>query len=241
MPRANRYFLPDHVWHITHRCHKRQFLLKFAKDRRAWLYWLYQARRRYGLCVLNYVVTSNHAHLLVKDMGHGEIAHSMQLISGRVAQQFNRRKSRRGAFWEDRYHATAVQADGHLARCMVYIDLNMVRAGVVEHPSEWVHAGYNEIQCLPKRYRCIDVPALATLLGFVDAGNLRDGLREWVDLALTNGRLERQPAWTQSIAVGQREYLDAIGCKLKAGHPGRMIEMEGNHLFLREEPNAYLP
>lgn len=67
-------------------------------DRRAWVNWLYQARRRYGLSVLIYVVTSNHIYLLVKDMGRGEIARSMQLISGRVAQQFNRRKSRKGAY-----------------------------------------------------------------------------------------------------------------------------------------------
>jgi len=241
MPRANRYFLPGHVWHITHRCHKQQFLLKFAKDRRAWMYWLYQARTRYGLCVLNYIVTSNHVHLLVKDTGRREIANSMQLIAGRVAQQFNRRKSRKGAYWEDRYHATAVQSDGHLARCMVYIDLNMVRAGVVEHPSGWMHAGYNEIQSLPARYRCIDVPALAALLGFADADSLCSGLRKRVDLALAKGSLERQPAWTESIAVGQREYLDAIECELKVSHPGRVIEGEGDTLFLREEPNAYLP
>ena len=241
MPRANRYSLPGHVWHITHRCHKQQFLLKFAKDRRAWVYWLYQARRRYGLCVLNYVVTSNHIHLLVKDMGRGEIARGMQLIAGRVGQQFNRRKSRKGAYWEDCYHATAVQADSHLGRCMVYIDLNMVRAGVVGHPSGWVHAGYNEIQSLPQRYRCIDVPALATLLGFTDADGLRNGLREWVDDALAKGELERHPAWTQSIAVGQREYLDVIGRELKVSHPRRMIEGDGDTLFLREEPSAYLP
>jgi len=241
MPRANRYFHSGHVWHITHRCHKQQFLLKFAKDRRAWVYWLYQARRRYGLCVLNYVVTSNHIHLLVKDSGHGEIARSMQLLSGRVAQQFNRRKSRKGAYWEDRYHATAVQTDGHLAQCMVYIDLNMVRASVVDHPSGWVHTGYNEIQSLPQRYRCVDVPALTALLGFADADNLRDGLREWVDQALANGSLERQPEWTQSIAVGQREYLDVIGRELKVSHPGRVIEGDGDTLFLREEPSAYLP
>jgi len=241
MPRANRYFLPGHVWHITHRCHKQQFLLKFAKDRRAWVYWLYQARRRYGLCVLNYLVTSNHVHLLVRDMGRGEIARSMQLIAGRVAQQFNRRKSRKGAYWEDRYHATAVQADSHLMQCMVYIDLNMVRAGVVEHPSDWVHTGYNEIQSLPERYRCIDVPALAALLGFTDADSLRDGLREWVDVTLAKGGLERQPAWTQSIAVGRRDYLDAMGSELKVSQPGRMIAGEGDYLFLREEPNAYLP
>ena len=33
MPRANRYFLPGYVWHITHRCHKREFLLKCAQVR----------------------------------------------------------------------------------------------------------------------------------------------------------------------------------------------------------------
>ncbi|MFT6873682.1 MAG: putative transposase, partial [Roseivirga sp.] len=67
MPRANRYFLPGFLWHITHRCHKKEFLLKFACDRECWLGWLFEAKRRYGLCVLNYVVTSNPIHLLVKD------------------------------------------------------------------------------------------------------------------------------------------------------------------------------
>ncbi len=42
MPRANRYFLPDHVWHITHRCHKEEFLLKFAKDRKRFYSVIYQ-------------------------------------------------------------------------------------------------------------------------------------------------------------------------------------------------------
>ncbi len=72
MPRASRYFLPGHVWHITHRCHKKEFLLKFARDRRAWVRWLFEAKKRYGLCILNYVATSNHVHLLVQDSGRGE-------------------------------------------------------------------------------------------------------------------------------------------------------------------------
>jgi len=41
MPRTKRYFLPGHVWHITHRCHKQELLLKFQRDRPAWRYWLY--------------------------------------------------------------------------------------------------------------------------------------------------------------------------------------------------------
>jgi len=35
--------------------------------------WLYQARKRYGLVILNYMVTSNHIHLLVVDTGKRDV------------------------------------------------------------------------------------------------------------------------------------------------------------------------
>ena len=60
MPRGNRQHLPGYAWHITHRCHRQQFLLKFARDRRAWVRWLYESRKRFGLCILDYQVTCNH-------------------------------------------------------------------------------------------------------------------------------------------------------------------------------------
>ena len=82
MPRANRHYQAGQVWHITHRCHQRDFLLKFARDRRRWRYWLCRARRRFGLCVLNDIVTSNHVHLLVYDRGMGEISRGLQLTAG---------------------------------------------------------------------------------------------------------------------------------------------------------------
>jgi putative transposase len=71
-------------------------------------------------------------------------------VAGRTGQEYNQRKDRKGAFWEDRYHATAIESGEHLLRCIVYIDLNMVRAGIVDHPSQWPFCGYNEIQA-PRR------------------------------------------------------------------------------------------
>ena len=64
MPRANRYWLPGHVWHLTQRCHRRQFLLRFGRDRRLWTSWLYEARVRHGLCVLDYTRDSRGAATL---------------------------------------------------------------------------------------------------------------------------------------------------------------------------------
>src|SRR4030066_1954060 len=157
MPRANRYYIPGYVWHITHRCHKKEFLLKFSGDPRRWQGWLFQAKKRVGISILNYAVTSNHIHLLVRDgQEPEEIPRTMQLIAGGTGQEYNKRKKRKGAFWEDRYHATVVESGSHLAQCMVYIDLNMVRAGVVTHPFEWPFGGYNEILSPRRRYGLIN-------------------------------------------------------------------------------------
>ncbi len=60
MARANRHFIPEQIWHITHRCHKRDFLLKLVKDRRRWTDWLQEAKLRYDLVIFNWIVTSNH-------------------------------------------------------------------------------------------------------------------------------------------------------------------------------------
>ena len=51
MARAKRHFVPGKIWHITNRCHNREFLLKFGRDRRRWLQWLFIAKKRYGLTI----------------------------------------------------------------------------------------------------------------------------------------------------------------------------------------------
>lgn len=239
MPRANRYFLPNHVWHLTHRCHERAFLLKFARDRERYLRWLFEAKKRFGLCVLNYMVTSNHIHLLVKDTGAGVIARSMQLIAGRAAQEYNRRKGRQGAFWEDRYHATAIEADGHLHRCLVYVDLNMVRAGVVEHPAQWVHSGYREIQEPPEHYAVIDLAAVSALCGFTEVAHFQRAHRQWVEAALTCEIAARDDRWSEAIAVGSRACVERVQLELGIKAKYRAVGAAGATYTLRESRGAY--
>ena len=239
MPRANRYFLPGYVWHITHRCHQRKFLLKFAHDRRRYLRWLFEAKKRFGLCVLDYIVTSNHIHLLIKDTGANVIAESMQLIAGRTAQEYNQRKGKQGVFWEDRYHATAIEADEHLHRCVPYIDLNMVRAGAVNHPEKWKDSGFSEIQKPPKRYAIIDLQSLSELGGFADLKDFQRTHRQWVEQGLENGLAVRDDTWSEAIAVGSLTFVDTVKNELgfKASHRD-VIESNGSYA-LREAAAAY--
>lgn len=239
MPRANRHYIPGCVWHITHRCHRQEFLLKFEKDRKRWRHWLYEAKKRYGLCVLNYIVTSNHTHLLVVDTGAQVIPQSLQLIAGRTAQEYNIRKKRKGAFWDDRYHATAVQTDKHLAKCLVYIDLNMVRAGVVRHPSEYNTSGYNEIQTPPKRYSIVNQKALHDLFAVKKDQTFRQLHREWVDNELLNNATSRQGFWSESVAVGNENFIHDIQQNLAGRIPGRSIVSESDTHMLKESQISY--
>jgi putative transposase len=241
MPRAHRYYLPGHVWHITHRCHQQEFFLKFAKDRRRWIEWLFEAKQRFGLCVLNYVATSNHIHLLVRDCGNGEIARSMQLVAGRVAQEYNLRKQRKGAFWEDRYHATAVATDDHLLRCLLYIDFNMVRAGVVKHPGDWPEGGYAELQGERQRYQVTDREALLDLLGLRDHQELTLSRSLWVDemcesMGASSGR---EACWTEGLAVGSVDFVRCVQGALGQKGSDRQIHHAAAGFVLKEADPEY--
>ena len=239
MPRANRHHIPGCVWHITHRCHKQEFLLKFEKDRKRWLSWLFEAKKRYGLCVLNYIVTSNHIHLLVVDTDEKTIPRSLQLIAGRTAQEYNTRKSRKGSFWEDRYHATAVDTDNHLAKCMVYIDLNMVRTGAVSHPSEYRSCGYNEIQHPPKRYSIINKKMLLTYFSIQNENRFREEQNRWIMAELEAKTLTRNQDWSESIAVGRKSFTTDIQQQLASRAPKLSIVSVNGTAVLKEPKFPY--
>ena len=69
----------------------------------------------------------------------------MQAVGRRYVRYFNDRHGRSGTLWEGRYKSTLIQTDRYLLACMVYIDLNPVRAGMVAEARDYPwssHAHY---------------------------------------------------------------------------------------------------
>jgi putative transposase len=167
------------------------------------------------------------------------IPRSIHLIAGRTGQEYNQRKKRTGAFWEDRYHATAVERGSHLIQCIVYIDMNMVRAGVVNHPAEWPISGYNEIQNNRQRYSIIDYKRLMTLLHIENVNDLKSFHSKWIEKSIEAKNLERESKWTESIAVGSKFFIEKTKEQLGNRARGRReIENTGTY-ELREEQVSY--
>jgi putative transposase len=216
MPRAHRYFTEGRLFHVTHRCHNRSFLLKFAKDRDAYRMMLRERLGRFRIPLVGYCLTSNHVHLLIKTPDRERVAVFMQSLAGDFAQQYNIRKRRNGAYWGDRYHATIVDGRRYLWSCLVYIDLNMVRAGVVKHPGQWSWCGYQELTGERKRYRVNDLEALLESIGDgMTLEGFRENYRHSIEDRLASGNLQREPKWSESLAVGSRPFVETVEESLK--------------------------
>ena len=88
---------------------------------------------------------TNHVHLLVSTERSAAPGEMMKALGQRYVQYFNRTYRRSGTLWEGRYRSCPTQAESYLLACQRYIELNPVRAGMVEHPGE--NRGQTTILC----------------------------------------------------------------------------------------------
>ena len=209
MPRRKRGWIDGACYHITHRCHNRAFLFRYKKYRQFYLRQLFEMQKRYRTDVLDYIVTSNHAHLLLTTSKGERISEGLRYLHGRVAQFYNLQTGKSGAFWGDRFHSTLIQDGAHLGRCLFYIDLNMVRAKAVKHPSKWDACAYHEFYKTKSKFRIVNIQRLLQVLS---AGNIEQ-FRKWHTLTI-NGMLKqellkREIFWSKAFAVGDEEWLKA--------------------------------
>jgi putative transposase len=101
--------------------------------------------RRYGCVVHAYCLMTNHIHFLVTPVQKTSISNAMKVVGSRYAYYFNKGYARTGTLWEGRHRSSLIQSDRYLLTCMRYIELNPVRAYMVERPDEyrWSSHGIN--------------------------------------------------------------------------------------------------
>ncbi len=123
---------------------------------------------------------------------------------------------------------------------MVYVDMNMVRAGVVAHPSEWPFCGYNEIQDPRLRYSVIDYESLVELFDCRSMQEFKKMYRSWVEEAIEKRTcVSRQSQWTESLAVGSAAFVTDGKEKLGPRGRGRKVSYTDGCFSLREPATPY--
>ena len=158
----------------------------------------------------------------------------VQLPAGRTGQEYNRRKKRKGAFRQDRYHATAAETGEHLLQCLVYIDLNMK----IRHPSERSRCGFSGIRDPRRKNVLISYEKLRELTGSGTFSNFQAAHRKWAGDALTKRGHRRESHRTESIAAGSEQSVGKIHSQPGVSVRGRRIPEAGKAFQLREETES---
>jgi putative transposase len=87
---------------------------------------------------------SNHIHLLSTPMVLNGLSKMMQSLAHHYARYFNDKYQHSGGMWGGRFKNSVINSDDYLLRCYLYIELNSVRAGIVQDPCEYRWSSYHE-------------------------------------------------------------------------------------------------
>lgn len=142
MARLPRFFLKDQPLHVIQRGNNRTPIFVIDDDRSFFLLCLQEGMAEYGVHIHAFELMTNHVHILATPASEQSLPRLMQSVGCRYVQYFNRQHGRTGTLWEGRYRATLVDTDRYFLVCMVYIEFNSVRAGMVAKAEDYAWSSY---------------------------------------------------------------------------------------------------
>lgn len=142
MPRRPRVHLDNVPLHIVQRGHNREPCFFTEEDYQSYLHWLGEALTEAGCALHAYVLMTNHVHLLLTPEKAELVPKFVISLGRRYVQYINRTYRRTGTLWDSRYKSSLVQTEIYLLTCQRYIELNPVRAAMVEDPAHYRWSSY---------------------------------------------------------------------------------------------------
>jgi putative transposase len=142
MPRKSRFNLVGLPQHVIQRGNNREPCFFDKSDYSRYLEDVKSSAKKFNCRIHAYVLMTNHVHMLVTPMAEYAVSEMMQSLGRRYVRYINKTYKRTGTLWEGRFKASLIDSEQYLLSCIRYIELNPVRASMVEHPGEYQWSSY---------------------------------------------------------------------------------------------------
>lgn len=206
--------MPGVPVHVVQRGHSREPVFFEAQDYATYVHWLREAAVKYAVAIHAFVLMTNHVHLLVTPSEAASVSRFMQFIGRRYVPYINHKYGKSGSVWEGRYKASLVQEDRYFLTVMRYIELNPVRAGMVDVPGQYRWSSFCHNAGV-KRVRFICTHRLYQALGDTDEA------RQHAYCALFKGQISDEDmrrigeAWQTGTPLGNDWFREKVERQLK--------------------------
>ncbi|MBT8438586.1 MAG: transposase [Gammaproteobacteria bacterium] len=234
MARKPRFTLAGVPQHVIQRGHNREPCFYAEHDYAQYLANLSEAAKHNQVAIHAYVLMKNHVHLLVTPAHSHGITHIMQDTGRKYVRYINSRYKRSGTLWEGRYKASLVNSEAYLLTCMQYIEMNLVRAVMVCHPSEYRWSSYHSNAGQNKDF-LLEAHPVYRRLG-IDDQERHYAYRELFSSNLSKEDLhDIREALNQELVLGREDFKDKIELMTKRqarpGKPGRPGVKESGAIY----------
>ena len=226
MARLPRLTVPGYPHHVIQRGNNRQAIFSSTADYQMLLVLLDENARKFSVALHAYVLMTNHFHLLATPSTQDGLPQMMQAVGRRYVRYFNDRQGRSGTLWEGRYRSTLIETERYLLACMVYIDLNPVRAGLARDAGDYPWSSHEHYAGLRSDKMLTPHPLFWAL------GNTPFSREAaYAELVHAGTSLEREQALTRSTlngwALGSDNFIAELqkrtDRRLVQNHPGRPV------------------
>lgn len=229
MPRRARLSIPGIPWHITQRGNNRSVCFYAEEDYQLYLHHLQEFAVKFGCAIHAWVLMTNHVHLLLTPQHPDSVSLLMKHLGQRYVQYINRTYRRSGTLWEGRFRSCLTQSEEYVLSCYRYIELNPVRAGMVNQPKDYRWSSYHS-NALGKASNLI-IPHEEYLRIGRDQQDRLESYR-----ALFKAHLDEEivgqirNATNGNYALGserfQKEIETALGRRARRGQSGRPVSIK---------------
>jgi len=137
MGRTLRISGPGAIHHVISRCNNEELLFVNSVDFNMYLKMIAKYKKEFKFKLYHYGLLHNHTHLQLEIGKKYTVSEIMHRINGEFAKWYNFRHNRKGHFWQNRFKSPLIEDETYFLGCGIYIELNAVRAGLIDHPSQW--------------------------------------------------------------------------------------------------------
>lgn len=226
MARLKRLTLPNQLHHVLHRGNNRQNIFATTADFEVFLQLLANNALQFEVAIHAYVLMNDHVHLLLTPLqDNNGVSAVMQGVGRSYVRYFNDLNNRSGTLWEGRFRSTLIQPDRFGLACMVYTDLNPVRAGMVVDPASYPWSSHSHY--IGRRVDPLITPhAVAWALANTPfaretayAALVRDGLQASQQSALTQSVVTGWVLGDENFISNVQKKTDRRVAQTRAGRP----------------------
>jgi putative transposase len=227
MARQPRLTVAAYPHHVIQRGNDRQAIVRDDADRERLLALWQEHAQTFKVSIHAYVIMDNHFHLLLTPETDGGLPQMMQAVGRAYVRYFNLRHQRTGTLWEGRYRSNLIESERYLLACMVYIELNPVRAGMVQQPADFKWSSHRH--CIGQ----VSTPWLTPHALFWGLGNTPFAREAaYVELALGDLAPSEKEQLTQGVlsgwALGSSDFVGQLQLsttrRLLPGKAGRPVK-----------------